>query len=140
MRKVKYAVIKETTEEMFVIIQDGGVASCYNNGEHLISEYYRERLTKDALIKIEKFQTLEEDDEIGSEYEQIWSFLGEGEMYAKDWDGSDEESPLKQEWDEEVIEDMLNWLYISTDAIEFERVELDWDNEQDKKDFITEED
>lgn len=124
MRKVKYAVIVDSNEEMFVILQDGGVASCYNNGEHLITEYYQDRLTKESF----------------DEEESIWDELGEGKLYIKDWDGSDEDSPFKEEWDEEVIQDMLQWLYASTEAIEFERVELDWNDVQAKKDFITEED
>lgn len=113
-RKVKYAVTDSGDSGVTVIVQDGGIATCHNNGEHLITEYYHSRIEKEN---------------VGAE--DFWDILGEGEMSIKDWEG-------KEKWDEEVVEDMLNWLYCSTDIIEFVKCELDFENDEAVRNFITE--
>ena len=117
---VKYAVINIDQCEAYVIMQDGGVATCHNNQEHMISEYYQDRLTKD-MFGTERFQD-----------EGIWGELGEGKMYCKDWKD-------KQEVDEEIIQDLIHWLYMETDKVEFVREELDFKNDEAVKNFIIEE-
>lgn len=111
-RKVKYAVIDSTDNGCLVIVEDGGIATCHNNGEHLITEYYHNRIEREN---------------VGAE--DFWDILGEGKMSVRDWDD-------KQQWDEEVVQDMLNWLYISSDIIEFVKCDLDFDNDEQVRNFI----
>lgn len=111
---VKYAVVTTDKTEMMVIVQDGGIATCHHNGSHIITEYYQDRIEKDN---------------VGSE--EFWDILGEGKMYIKDWEE-------KQEWDEEVVQDMLNWLYISTIEVAFVKCEIDFENDEEVRNFITE--
>lgn len=61
---------------------DGGVATVYHNGDHMVSEYYQSRC---------------------SEREPNWELLAEGKMYIHDWEG-------KQSVDSEIIIDALHWL------------------------------
>jgi hypothetical protein len=111
---VKYAVISTDKTEMFVIIQDGGIATCHNNGEHLITEYYQDRIEKE---------------DVGSE--DFWDILAEGKMYIKDWEE-------KQEWDEDVVQDMLQWLYVATEDVVFVKTPLDFNDDEAVRNFITE--
>lgn len=113
--KVNYAVIESGDSGVMVIVQDGGIATCHNNGFHLITEYYQDRIEKEN---------------VGSE--NFWDILAEGKMYVKDWED-------KQEWDEEVVQDMLEWLYCATEEVEFVKCELDFENNEAVKNFITEE-
>lgn len=117
MKKVNYAVIEGIEDDgVVVIVQDGGIATCHNNGEHLITEYYQDRIDDESL-----------DSEDG-----FWDTLAEGKMYIKDW-------TEKQEWDEEVVQDMLEWLYATTEEVEFVKCDLDFDDNEAIKKFITEE-
>lgn len=111
----KYAVIKESDTEMMVIVQDGGIATCNHNGSHILTEYYQDRIEKDN---------------VGSE--EFWDILGEGKMYLKDWED-------KQTWDEQVVQDMLKWLYAATEDVVFLKCELDFKDNDAVKNFITEE-
>ena len=110
---VKYAVIPTDETEMMVIVQDGGIATCHHNGSHIITEYYQDRIEKDN---------------VGSE--DFWDILAEGKMYIKDWEE-------KQEWDQEVVQDMLEWLYISTVKVVYIKCELDFEDDDAVKNFIT---
>ena len=113
-KEVKYAVIPTSNTEMMVIVQDGGIATCHHNGFHLLTEYYQDRIEKEN---------------VGSE--EFWDKLAEGKMYCHDWEE-------KQEWDEEVVKDMLNWLYISTGKVEFVKSELNFEDTEAVKNFIIE--
>ncbi len=112
---VKYAVIPSDETEMMVIVQDGGIATCHHNGSHILAEYYQDRIEKEN---------------VGSE--EFWDILAEGKMYCKDWEE-------KQTWDEEVVKDMLEWLYVSTVDVVFVKCELDFKDNDAVKNFITEE-
>lgn len=111
-RKVKYAVIDSSDNGCLVIVEDGGIATCHNNGEYLITEYYQDRIEKENVF-----------------VEDFWDILAEGKMYLHDWEN-------KYEWDEEVVQDMLNWLYMATDEVEFVKCDLDFDNAEAVKNFI----
>lgn len=111
---VKYAVIPTDDTEMMVMVQDGGIATCHHNGECILTEYYQSRVEKEN---------------VGSG--DFWDILAEGKMYVKDWVD-------KQIWDEEVVQDMLNWLYVATDDVLFVKCELDFENNDAVKNFITE--
>jgi len=111
---VKYAVIPTDDTEMMVIVQDGGIATCHHNGEYILTEYYQDRIEKEN---------------VGSE--EFWDILGEGKMYLKDWED-------KQTWDEEVVQDMLEWLYVSTVDVVFVKCDLDFENNEAVRNFITE--
>lgn len=111
---VKYAVIKKSDTEMMVIVQDGGIATCHHNEENILTEYYQDRIEKEN---------------VGSE--EFWDILGEGKMYLKDWKN-------KQTWDEEVVQDMLNWLYAATEDIVFVKCDLDFKDNDAVKNFIIE--
>jgi len=112
---VKYAVIPTDETEMMVIVQDGGIATCNHNGSHILTEYYQNRIEKD---------------DVGNE--ELWDILADGKVYCKDWEE-------KQTWDEEVVEDMLNWLYSSPVDVVFVKCELDFKDNEAVKNFITEE-
>jgi hypothetical protein len=111
----KYAVINDSDTEMMVLVQDGGIATCHHNGEYILTEYYQDRIEKEN---------------VGSE--EFWDILGEGKMYLKDWED-------KQTWDEQVVQDMLNWLYAATEDVVFVKCELDFKDNDAVKNFITEE-
>ena len=112
---VKYAVIPTDETEMMVIVQDGGIATCYHNGSHILTEYYQNRIEKD---------------DVGSE--EFWDILADGNIFCKDWED-------KQTWDEEIINNMLEWLYVSTVDVVFVKCELDFKDNEAVKNFITEE-
>ena len=68
--------------ECTIRTQDGGIATCHHNGEHMLTEYYQNRT---------------------HEIKPNWCELAEGKMYIKDWED-------KQTIDSEIIMDALNWL------------------------------
>lgn len=97
MKKIKYLVNVEEDGETYIRVEDGGVASIYDNTEHLITEYYQDRCTKKEID---------------------WEALSEGKKYLKDW----EETDLSK-INEEMIQDALNWLFMATEPIEFVKVD-----------------
>ena len=105
MEKVNYYIFRDgnSYEEVTVIMEDGGVATTYNPDDYCRTDYYQKRIAKETTR------------------ESIWDELGEGKVYNKDWDG--DRTPLKIEADDEVIIDMVRWLYMSTKAVEFVRNE-----------------
>jgi hypothetical protein len=92
---IKYAVI-EDGDDSTIITEDGGIATVYNNGEYIIAELYQD--------KPEKFDFSEES--------TMFDELAEGKKYLEDYED-------KQEIDDEVIQDCLNWLVFSPDYDEF---------------------
>jgi hypothetical protein len=102
-KKVKFTVIPSDSTEMMVIIEDGSIATCYHNGSHILTEYYQNRIDKETI-----------------EDENFWDKLADGNIYCKDWKN-------KQIWDNEIINDMLKWLYCSTDPIEFTKCNLNFE-------------
>ncbi|MEY4572165.1 MAG: hypothetical protein RLZ10_1391 [Bacteroidota bacterium] len=114
MEQVRYAVISDSDTEMMVIVQDGGIATCHHNGNHIITEYYQDRIDRENVGK-----------------EEFWDILAEGKMYVNDWED-------KQTWDDEVVQDILGWLYCSTEEVEFVKCDLDFENNDAVKKFITE--
>jgi len=97
MDKVNYFTFKDEQDgDLVVIVEIGCIASTYHNGESIRTEYYQSRIEKDT------------------QFENIWDELGEGKMYGKTWSEHQEEDPT----DEELIADMLDWLYVSTGAYE----------------------
>ena len=110
-KKVKVLVQRpdpnDGESEMSVYIEDGGHAYSWNNGEQLVTQYYQNRLTLEDL----------------NNKEDIWLGLSEGKAYMNDWNGSKENFPYKEKSDDEVMWDMIHWLYSSTEKIEFEIVE-----------------
>lgn len=80
---MKYNIIKED-DGVIIRTEDGGLASVYHNGNHMVTQYIQDR-----------FFTKEID----------WDLVSESKQYMFDWED-------KQEADEETIEDALNWLVI----------------------------
>ncbi len=116
-QKVNYYVF-DMDDEVVVIMEDGGVASTYDSGSDMNddsgirTEYYQERITSDMTI------------------DNVWELLGEGKMYSKDWKDDQEENPTK----EELIEDMIGWLYVATEDCEFVRNDMsEWNEENFNK-------
>jgi len=109
-RKVDYYVFRDDDGEgsVHVIVEDGGVASAYNPDNYYRTEYYGSRITpKTSFVN-------------------LWDELSEGKMYTRDWDGL-RGSPLKKDKvDDEMIMDMVNWLYACTEKVELVRHEMEW--------------
>lgn len=100
---MKYYVLN-LKEDLLVITQDGGVGcSTIDGREFAFSEYYQSRLTKESKL------------------ETMYDELSEGKMYCKDWDETGKE---KRVLDQEVEQDIINWLVCSTEPIEMVRIEL----------------
>ena len=112
MEIIKYVIISSNDKEMMIIVQDGGIATCYHNEEHIITEYYQDRIEKDN---------------VGSD--DFWDILGEGKMYCNDWLD-------KQTWDDEVVQNMLEWLCCSTGEFSFTKCELNFDDNDAVRNFI----
>ena len=82
---MKYRVIKNSdTLNLTIVVEDGGIASAYDSGDEVITEYYGHRL-----------------DEIDGE--DVWNELSNGKMYIKGWE---DHRPTE----EELIADALDWL------------------------------
>src|SRR5210317_1694706 len=85
----KYKLI-HVDEDTYLRVDDGGIATFHHNGEHMLTEYYQDRCTSEEID---------------------WELLAEGKMYVKDWES-------KQEVDDEMIQDALNWLVMYEDNFE----------------------
>lgn len=117
-QKVNYFVFRDNDGEniTIVIVEDGGLANAYNPENYFKTEYYGSRMTAETTL------------------DNLWEELGEGKLYVKDWDGSDDESPLKEnKVDDEMIMDMVYWLYACTEEVEFVRHDLEWNEENFNK-------
>lgn len=108
-RKINYFLFN-SGKDIVLITQDGNVGSTYNNGNHLLEECY-----SDVINKTTKFST-------------IWEELGEGRLYATEWDG--ESNELKTEPDDEVIQSMLFYFY---DSIHYDFVKNEMGKFTNKK-------
>lgn len=112
---MKYYVLN-TGEDLLVITQDGGVGTAtIDDREFVFSEYYQSRLTKE------------------SNFETFYDDLGEGKMYCKDWNEAGKE---KRDFDQDVVQDIVDWLVCSTEPIEMIRVELEGFTEETFKTII----
>jgi hypothetical protein len=98
MRKVNYYVFKENDDTIDVIMEDGGVATSYIPDGSWQTDYYFDKINKDTTM------------------ENLWGKLSEGLMQHKIW----EDTPTE----DEMILDMVNWLYISTEPVEFVRNDM----------------
>lgn len=100
---INYYVFKEKGGDntIDVIVEDGGVASSYKPDDHYRTDYYRKRIGVNTTI------------------DTFWEELNEGEMqHAGDkWVDKDPS-------ENELIDEMLNWLCISTEPIEFVRHDM----------------
>jgi hypothetical protein len=79
---MRYAKQK-TGNEMTIVTEDGGVVTVHHNGTHMITTYYQDR--------VEQFD------------ENMWEELDSSKQYLHDWKG-------KQEVDDEIVQDALEWL------------------------------
>jgi hypothetical protein len=85
---IKYMIIKG--EDTDIRVEDGGIASIYNNGcTGMTTTYYQDRSTDEKVD---------------------WEKLHDGNLYTKDWEN-------QYEVTDEMIQDALNWLYLSTEEI-----------------------
>jgi hypothetical protein len=113
-QKVNFYVMKDNDSDntTIVIVEDGGLANAYMVDRNFKTEYYGSRITAET------------------ELENLWDELGEGKMYVQDWDGSSDENPLKDEVvDDEMIMDMVHWLYATSEEVEYVRHDLEWTDE-----------
>lgn len=112
MRKVKYTVIYHNDEDICdIIVEDGGVAAVhYSDGELHVS-LYRDRVTGWHHYCTTFF------DEFGPS--NIADFDETHIMWPNLMTG------VGTEVGQELIHFALNWLYISTDAIEFVEVTME---------------
>lgn len=107
MTQIKAFIFRnnDSDENLTVVLQDGGVASSYYIGDYVKTDYYQSRLNSE------------------SSFDTMWDELAEGKMYVKDWDGI--RNPIKKDFDNEIIDDMINWLFISTESCNFiKKVEM----------------
>lgn len=114
MRKVKAFIFRAKDDDegtTIVIMEDGGVANAYNPDEYYRTEYYQNRITSETTL------------------DNMWEELGEGKMYTTDWDGTNDEHELfvdnlTQENFDKLIDDMIDWLYCSTEEHEIVKIEM----------------
>jgi hypothetical protein len=85
--------LRKSAEDNDLFAPDGGVAVIRFNGEHMVTDYYQEKI----------------DPSWGEE--EIWEKLAEGEMYCKDWEG-------QTELTQEMINDAIEWLGFDPDNVE----------------------
>lgn len=106
MKQIKAFIFRnnDSDKNVTVVLQDCGVASAYNSGECFKTDYYQRKLTSE------------------SNFDTMWDELAEGKMYCKSWDGVD--ARLKENIDDEIIDDMIGWLYISTEKFEIIKIEM----------------
>jgi len=104
MKQVKAFIFRDNNNCLTVIMEDGGVASAYKPDSNYRTDYYQSRITTETTL------------------DGIWDELAEGKMYGKSWDGS--EAELISEANETLVDDMIGWLYVSTEEVEFVEVEM----------------
>jgi hypothetical protein len=96
---MNYAIQTTEENEVMLIVEDGGVAEFYFDGDKLKVDLYQRRLHT-------KYPEIED-----------WEYLWFGKSYHNEWD--------KNALDEEAIDYALNWLAMSTAPIIFN--EVTWD-------------
>lgn len=113
MEKIKAFIFREDNGDktITVIMEDGGVASAYNPGDYYRTEYYQDRITKETML------------------DDMWDELGEGKMYTTDWDGNEDENilveePITEENFVTLVDDMIAWLFVATEKVEFVKIEM----------------
>lgn len=106
MKQIKAFIFRnnDSDKNVTVVLQDCGVASAYNSGEYFKTDYYQSKLTSE------------------SNFDTMWDELAEGKMYGKNWDGV--QARLKENCDDDIINDMIDWLFVSTELCEFVNVEM----------------
>lgn len=106
MKQIKAFIFrdKDSDKNVTVVLQDGGVASAYNPDTYYRTDYYQDRIKPDSSL------------------DTVWDELSEGKMYGIGWDGK--EAELKEKSDEGLVDDMIQWLYISTEPFEIVKVEM----------------
>jgi hypothetical protein len=82
--------------EMSVRVDDGGIATIRHNGERFLTDYYHDR----------------DDNDIPN-----WEKLAEGKMSCREWPEDIEEISNV------MIGEALEWLYVSSEEVQFRRVE-----------------
>lgn len=94
--EVNYFVFKEQGGDntIDIIVEDGSVATSYKPDEHYRTDYYGNRITNETT------------------FENLWGELAEGSMYhnGSKWEG-------KEPTEQDLIDDMLGWLYCSTEPV-----------------------
>ncbi len=98
-------------DEITIICEDGGVGSAYHNGEHIVVEHYQDRITPDTNL------------------DDMWDILAEGKLYLGDYEGVDEVN-------DEIINDIMDWMYMATSPIEKELITVTEFCEEDIKEFL----
>lgn len=114
MRKVKAFIFQDkdcADGTITVIMEDGGVATAYNPDDYYRSNYYQDRMTSETTL------------------DNLWDELGEGKMYWNDWNGEEGkgvliDKPLTKENLDIIVDDMINWLYCSTEEHEIVKIEM----------------
>ena len=82
----KFRVVEsDDSDDVYIVTEDGGVAFFYMEGDTIVTEYYKERITKDSIDLSE---------------------LDEGAQCYKDW--------KVEPSIEEIVEDALVWLSPTT--------------------------
>jgi hypothetical protein len=109
MSKTRILVLKESDEEVIVVVDYGDGTACmcstYLNGGTgcLTTEYWQERFTKE-------FRNMK----------ALYEHLSGGKLYLTDWNGKSDEDefPFKEGVDEEVIDEAIEWLLFPPGEIE----------------------
>ena len=106
MEKMNYYVFPDKDGfGIDVIMQDGGMAYAYHNGEHLILNFYQSRIPNNLS---------ESEDSLMDALTDVQS---ESKMYCKDL-------PDKQKFDDEVIDELVDWLCPGINGIELNRINM----------------
>ena len=92
---MRYAVKYINETEAVILLEDGGIAEVHNNGIHIVTTYYQDRVESYDQDNLDR--------------------ISEGKTYCKDWE-------QKFLIDDEVIEDALNWLCMT--CTEFTKVDF----------------
>jgi hypothetical protein len=111
--KAKVVTAGDATE---IFISDGGNATIWHNGEHMVTQYYQSRLTEF------NFDTCEND-------EHDWEELSEGKAYMKDWEKD-------QELTEEMITDAIGWLVCFEEITEIIKIEGECHGKKNNPNYV----
>lgn len=98
-----FVFINNENNEANIYMTDGGVASIYHNGQHLITDYYQNRIPLELLP--EDMSTAEQ----VLNTTKTWEDLAEGKMYYNDWKGKDIIT-------EEIVQDAVDWLCVGCET------------------------
>lgn len=100
---IKYRIITESVinSEYIFIVEDGGIATTHNTGEHILMDLYQSRISKNTP-------------------DEIWNEIAEGKMYNKVFPLNTELPALK--------EYALQWLYAMSKPSDFEEDTTIWES------------